>query len=1682
MKQLIKIIARCNNYLCNNLHLSLLVFITCLSFNNQVLAQCNNGNCYTDVLDLSTGVEHDPNTVTNFYGNGVSDQFWRCNPISGGTNLATSQGFSRLGSPVKSQSLIHNTGISQTGTFWPGPNNPVNGNSFIFTREFRVCNTGSANLDIKMQADWFIKEATITQWNPPGNGGQMLWTTIPPGPTSGCTGSAMSVVNNTINSINFTPGIYFLAIRVENDYSNCVLGSGSTDMWMECAATLTPTVLGSNIFASNQVNGIQTVGHQYPLNNNFVITNTASNPCLLSSATGQITPYVASTPADPIYYQVIAPNGATQIISATGTFPMSSPGTYSLNISNKPWTGPNVTAGCFRTITYSLNIPAFVPIPNFCITTNNTGTVTANLLTGSPSCTYKLNNGAFQGTGTFTGLGYGTGQQIYTITAQDVNTPNCTATATFIVFKNTVTNTLASSLSCVVGTQPFTITSTATTSFPGLTYNFGTGLTPVSGSSNLATGIITSTIGTFAKYTVIATDANGCTKSSSITINKSNLTTSLSASPTCLPAGLSSTLQAFPSSNYGISTITFSNGVLQNGTNGPTGGTFIAGVYTVTVSDAQGCKATSTVQIQSQAAINLITPPLPCWKGFPATGAVTCVLNVTNGAPSTPIIIKSTIVGGANLPVQTAIATSIPAGTTFTLTGLNGPPVPLPTASITYTVTVGTSNNCAVTPLTFTLLSCNPPPPPPPINCSNIANLTTISCAPTGTQASTIAALGGSTWITTPLLIKGKLIIDIPTNIINNPNVFLDKDAEIQLSNGATGGTSLTITNSKLKACAADMWYGITVYQSKIKINNSEIWDMKVGVLLTKLSTINADNNKFINNGLSSINFMSNQLSNTTSVNRIVNNTFESHATIGLLAPFVGSKGTSGIRSLGSCGLDIGKSPGSTGNPAEPNTFKNLNNGIFISGNGGQYNDFYINGNYFTNIQNYNLTSPYDKIQSPFANEMGAAVYVSKTNGNVDIIGVDWTYPYKNCDKAIVVQNVKNLKVAFNQIDDCLIGVNTQNNTATTFIDFNKMTNTNFGITTYKTCNASGANLLVSRNEIKTASVGIVPASGTNYLWPIGVNAHEDLYTAIGGTGSITSSIIELNAPKGVGIQIDQMNRNFTVDNNLVKLLNTSTITAVPGYVSLPPVGELGIWINNCVGSNILSNGVKGQFTSSIYTLSPQPHPSAGIYFNNSIGSGGAGSVSSNLTIQCNHISQTERGFMAVGDIKNISATNITNNGFNANKYPWYTSDMASTPGTFGDVGKAAGSAGFANGFDCNNEFYKPTSIAAWSSPSPVAVDLRASSGVNKINVFRFTSLAPIYSDKIYTDLATCGLNNSKAFSNTANIYGINNPTSPAKPAACTGIIPNVSKMSHALVAEDRDLIKEVANDEEMAKEDSLTYNDFEKVQLWLEDYNLYAKLDADNTYRALDPDLAGYYAEMQGTAIQQLHSFNKDFAQLATTATDDFEYNLGLMQLQNSNAQIPIENDWIAKEQQLNAIVLDNMYWQTPSFSEDDIVFIAQLANSCPLVNANATFKARAIYNTIVPGTQYDDRVLCSNNSSRTSASDTLSLDQKEAQAIDALLAKEHEALVAKNTMGHTITLYPNPGQDLVHVRYNCNKPGGVFMVYNQLGVLILQVNIPEQGNAFDINTSKLTDGLYSYKVQFTECPSECGKLIIKH
>ncbi len=282
---------------------------------------------------------------------------------------------------------------------------------------------------------------------------------------------------------------------------------------------------------------------------------------------------------------------------STATVTGLSAGTYTVVVADN--NGCTKTAAV--TVTSSANITS--GISNFINTGCNasTGSATASGNGGTGTYSYSWNNG--QTTVTATGLSAGT----YSVTVTDGN--NCTSTTTVTITGGagpSITNSNPTNVLCNGGLSGVASV-TASGGTGTLTYSWNNGQITSS-----ATGL------TAGNYTVVVSDVNGCTTTTTFVITEPPVLT-VNANGTTSCAGQAATASATGGGGTGAYNYVWNNGQLTQTATGLTNGT-----YTVVITDANNCTASAT------ALVNANSNPSAVFTGVDTAGCVPLCVTLTN--------------------------------------------------------------------------------------------------------------------------------------------------------------------------------------------------------------------------------------------------------------------------------------------------------------------------------------------------------------------------------------------------------------------------------------------------------------------------------------------------------------------------------------------------------------------------------------------------------------------------------------------------------------------------------------------------------------------------------------------------------------------------------------------------------------------------------------------------------------------------------------------------------------------------------------------------------------------------------------------------------------------------------------------------------------------------------------------
>ena len=207
------------------------------------------------------------------------------------------------------------------------------------------------------------------------------------------------------------------------------------------------------------------------------------------------------------------------------------------------------------------------------------GTAQPHAMLGAPPYTYQWSNG--QTSEVASGLCPGE----YTVTVTD--TQGCQNSSTVFVGSEGNLNVTASSTDAACNNNNGTATANPTGGMAPYTYNWSTGQTTQT-ISGLAPGT----------YTVTVTSADGCQGVTSVTVGGGGSDINVNASSTPTDCGLTDG-SATANGSGGVSPYIYT---WSNGGSTQTISDLAPGVYTVTVTDSQGCTSTATVEVEGSSA------------------------------------------------------------------------------------------------------------------------------------------------------------------------------------------------------------------------------------------------------------------------------------------------------------------------------------------------------------------------------------------------------------------------------------------------------------------------------------------------------------------------------------------------------------------------------------------------------------------------------------------------------------------------------------------------------------------------------------------------------------------------------------------------------------------------------------------------------------------------------------------------------------------------------------------------------------------------------------------------------------------------------------------------------------------------------------------------------------------------
>ncbi len=521
-------------------------------------------------------------------------------------------------------------------------------------------------------------------WLPGGNNSSSISNvlsgnyTVTVTDNNGCTiSSAVGISNISGPQINLTSLSDATCFGLSNGSASVSLSGGNgpfTYSWSPSGGT------------SSTATGLAT--------GNYMVTVTDVNNCVASIPLTINEPpllQLSTSPVNPTCFALnngsISANAAggtpSYTYSWSGGFPNSStinylsPGTYSVQVTD--------TKGCTDTATVTLTEPSQLTasvssIADVSCFGSNNGSASITSSGGTTPYSYNWTPGGYS-LSSISGLSPG----VYTVQVTDAN--NCTVDVPFAINEPPVLNSIinqTAAISCY-GDNNGMVQVVTTGGTPQYSYIWNPNGETTSSVSNIITG----------NYSVLVTDANGCTSTSSISVNEPaqlNVSAINVTNVSCFGGG------------DGSATIDVSGGTApftyqwsSGGASGNISTTLIANTYSVVVTDANGCSDSVSFTITEPTLLSATISSTPALCKDAASGSATVI--PSGGSPPyyytwNPGNQNTATVSGLNAGTYSVLITDV-RGCAHNISVAVSEPTPLSLTTSVVSAKCGKSNGSA---------------------------------------------------------------------------------------------------------------------------------------------------------------------------------------------------------------------------------------------------------------------------------------------------------------------------------------------------------------------------------------------------------------------------------------------------------------------------------------------------------------------------------------------------------------------------------------------------------------------------------------------------------------------------------------------------------------------------------------------------------------------------------------------------------------------------------------------------------------------------------------------------------------------------------------------------------------------------------------------------------------------------
>jgi len=884
---------------------------------------------------------------------------------------------------------------------------------------------------------------------------------------------------------------------------------------------------------------------------------------------------------------------------------------------------------------------------------------------------------------------------------------------------------------------------------------------------------------------------------------------------------------------------------------------------------------------------------------------------------------------------------------------------------------------------------------------------------PHGTLSSTVTNPASGT-----IDIQGQFIIDQDFTF-DNATVYMEPGAEIiQLD-----GTNLWVNNSTIQSCQDVMWKGITTGNGCIaQLKSSMIADAESGIRAMNSSIVLVDGSEFKNNRIGI------EVPDQGGLNSVVvypwNSTFHAEGPLALPYPgqttIVGQNGYAALV-VSDMSLDF------TGTG---NSIRNLNNGIV-----GQRSNITVQNCTFKDIQP-------DGGLGTVSN--GSAIYADGGTSFVTLkqVGFGTTTgaapSFQNCRWGIYTEYMNVYSLLNNMV--------------------------NVG-TAYHVERSGYRNIDIFNNKLDTRFDGI-------QLYMNDGCVHMDI--------AINDITFATNPPPGQFVkgysaivvkEANAANLNSVIQNNTIHYRANAT-TAYAG-IRLTSANDFKV-LNNTLEMDNNANNYAGIYTSGCTRPLISCNTVTGSNTNYNVNDGQSAirnNMGDGVSIVCNDVDATTNGILFSGATLNTDLS-----GNNIRRHKW---------------GLHAGGATVLQDQDRKGNLWyntpEPNGLHAWSEnlnagdyPCNYFPEMIMGGNAEPVQQLPVNWFLPVNGPNYRCDdgetnycaqyeKLVCEACKTELDAKVANDDLENNPyTEETKQ-----ILENdlYKKLDNAPIM--------LANDQELADFYAAMQNtNVAQFKLINDDYLALYDLDASITaYLAANKTQIEGLMDQLKLAMQQLADETLTPAQRQTIMANANGLQLSVRNLTTLNDQalqlaatskalnadnVKAANNSVGttelietNEKQVKEIYLNTVAKEVDSFTSTEAAALLAIANQCPMVGGNAVYRARSLYALIDDDMEYNDASLC----------------------------LQH-GIIYKSRKPKTITevsIQPNPTNDAATLLYPFYEDmQGTLIIYDALGKEVQRHRLSQDVVRYEFSTAELKQGAYHYAVSNGADVIGTGKLMI--